>query len=163
MSIKNINKLEGWNTVEDVENKLGVKKSTAYLYLHRLYKSGHVIQKIRKAGGAIYLISKTPSKYRHQGMYEGTDLIAPVQEFSMEKIPYEQKIAFFLKKYKDEKNTRYNIEAKKIIRKIKNWKLLYRYLKLYNSKEAFKHLYIESRKSIKKIPKMPKRYKNLLD
>ncbi|MBI5332724.1 MAG: hypothetical protein HZB65_04070 [Candidatus Aenigmarchaeota archaeon] len=50
----------------------------------------------------------------------------------------------------------------KIVGKIKDWKLLYRYLKAYDSKEAFGKLYKSARKNIRKIPRMPKTYKRLL-
>ena len=162
MNTKSLAELRGWNTVEDVEQKLGIKKSTAYLYLHWLNKSGHVAQKIKKSRGTMYLISNVPMKYRHGGMYEGTDMVAPVQEFSKETIPYEQKIAFFLKEYKENNNTRYYNEAKKMIRKIKDWKMLYRFLKLYKSGNIFGQLYLDSRHSVKKVPRMPKKYRNLV-
>lgn len=157
-----LKKLEGWNTVEDVERKLGIRKSTAYLYLHRLGKSGHIAQKVKKPRGTAYLISMVPIKYGHYGMYEGTDLLAPSHEFSKEKISCEQKIAFFLKKFGEEKNIRYYNEAKKMTKKIKNWKLLYKFLKAYKSAAAFRQLYIDSRSSIKKVPRMPKLYRRLL-
>ena len=155
-------KLEGWNTVEDVRRKLGIKKSTAYFYLHRLGRSGHIVQKVKKPRGTIYLISSIPIPYRHYGMYEGTDMVAPSQQFSKGKICPEQKIAFFLKKFDAEKNTRYYNEAKKIVRNIKDWKALYRFLKAYKSADAFRKLYIDARGSVKKVPRMPKLYKRLL-
>mgnify|MGYP001592326928 CR=1 FL=1 len=155
-------KPEGWNTVDDVERKLGVRKSTAYFYLHKLDRSGHIAQKIRKPRGALYLISSTPIKYRHYGMYEDTGMVAPSQEFSKTKVSCEQKIAFFLKKYREENNTRYYIEAKKMVRKIKDWKLLYRFLKAYKSREEFKILYMDARLHVRKMPSMPKRYLKLL-
>ena len=156
-------KIKGWNTVEDVQNKLGITKSTAYLYLHKLSKSGHVIQKIKKPRGTMYLVSAVPIKYKHYGMYEDTNMVAPAQEFSKEKIAWEQKIAFFLKKYKEEHNTRYYNEAEKMVRKIKDWKLLYRFLKLYGVRREFIDVYLNSRRNIKKVPRMPKLYKRLLN
>ncbi len=160
--MRNLKRLEGWNTVEDVEQKLGIKKSTAYLYLHKLGKSGHIVQKVKKPRGTMYLISAFPVKYTHSGMYEGTDMVAPSQEFSKEKVSHEQKIAFFLKKFREEDNTRYYSEAKKMVKKIRDWKLLYRFLKAYQSRDAFKEMYLDARSSIKKVPKMPRLYKRLL-
>jgi len=163
MNISNLAKIKGWNTVEDVQNKLGITKSTAYLYLHKLSKSGHVVQKVKKPRGTMYLVSTVPMKYKYHGMYEGTDLVASSQEFSKEKIAWEQKIAFFLKKYKEERNTRYYNEAEKMVRKIKNWKMLYRFLKLYGVKNEFIEMYLNSRRKVKKVPRMPKLYKRLLN
>ena len=157
-----LDKIKGWNTVEDVENKLGITKSTAYLYLHKLSKSGNVVKKVKKPRGTMYLISNVPTKYKHYGMYEGTNLVAPVQEFSKEKVAWEQKIAFFLKKYKEENNIRYYNETKNMVRKIKDWKLLYRFLKLYGVRREFQRLYSNSRRTVKKVPRMPKIYKRLL-
>ncbi len=155
-------RLEGWNTIEDIADKLKIRKSTAYLYAHKLFKQGFVIQKIKKPRGTMYLISPTPSKYRHYGMYEKSDIVAPELELTKEEVSVEQKIPFFLYKYKQDKNTRYYAEAKKDIRKIKSWKRLYRFINAYNVAKEFKSLYEDSRKTVKKAPRMPLRYKKLI-
>lgn len=163
MSLRNIaNKLKGWNTVDDIRNKLKIKKSTAYVYICRLNKNGFVTQKVKRPRGTMYLISPIPIPAKHFGMYEKTEFVVPEIEFTTKEITSEQKIAYFLFKFKKEKNVRYYKESRKLIRGIKNWKRLYRYLKAYDVKEEFKKIYLESRKKIKKIPRMPKRYKRFL-
>jgi hypothetical protein len=155
-------KLKGWNTVKDIENKLKVKRSTAYVYITRLNKSGFVNQKVKRPRGTMYFISPIPNLAKHFGIYEKTEFVAPEIEFTNKEITPEQKIAYFLSKFKKERNLRYFEESKRLIRGIKNWKRLYRYLKAYGVKEEFKKLYTVSRKKIKKVPRMPKRYKKFL-
>lgn len=156
------NKLAGWSTIDDLVDKLKIRRSTAYKYVSILNKKRFIIQKIKRPRGTMYQISKIPTISKHLGMYEKTEFVAPELEFSKEKITPEQKIAFFLSKYKSEKNRRYYDEALKLIRKIKNWKRLYKYLKSYNAVKSFGKIYIKSRKTMKKIPKIPVRYKKLI-
>lgn len=163
MNWRNIaNELKGWKSLEDIIKTLKIKKSTAYVYLHKLDKMGFVLQKVKRPRGTMYLISPLPKSAEHYGVYEGTEFVTTEMEFTKKEITPEQKIAFFLNKFKEKKNTRHYNQAMRLIRGIKNWKRLYRYLKAYNVKEEFKKLYLESRKNIKKIPKMPKRYQRLL-
>ena len=160
--IKIANKLKGWKSVDEVRKTLGIKKSTAYFYLHKLDSLGFVIQKVKKPRGTMYRISPLSISTKHHGMYEKTELVAPELEFTKEEVKPEQKIAFFLSKFKEERNLRYYREAKNLIKKIKNWKRLYRYLKAYAVKKEFMKLYLESRKKVSKIPRIPERYKKLL-
>lgn len=156
------NKIAGWNTVSDISRKLNAKRSTVYVYLSKLNKSGFIIQKVKKPRGTMYLISSIPLVHKHFGMYEKTDLISHEIEITKKEVYPEQKIAFFLFQLKKEKNKRYLEEAKKNIRKIGNWKRMYRYIKAYKVGEEFKELYLMARKSMKKVPRVPKRYKKLL-
>jgi len=163
MELKKIaRKLEGWNTVEDVIKKLKIKRTTAYVYLSLLSKNGFVLQKVKKRGGTAYSISQLPSVHKRFGMYENTNFISPELEFTKKEVLPEHKIAFFLWKTKTGGTHRYYNEAIKLVRKIKRWKTLYRYLKVYNVKKEFKNLYSQARRSVKKIPRMPDRYKKLL-
>ncbi len=155
-------KIKGWNTISDISDKLNVKTGTAYVYVHRLDKGGFVIQKIKKPRGTVYLIDPIPALSKNRGMLEDTDIVGYEMEFAKNKISYEHKIAYFLSQYKKEKNKRFYDSAKTIIRYIKNWKKLYRYLKAYSVSSEFKMLYQESRSSVKKIPRMPDRYKKML-
>jgi predicted transcriptional regulator len=159
--IKIANKLKGWKTVDQVRKILGVKKSTAYVYLHKLDKLGFVVQKVKRPRGTMYRISPLPTSKKHHGMYENTDLVVSELEFTKKEVKPEQKIAYFLSKFKKEKNLRYFEEAKNLLTKIKNWKRLYRYLKAYEVKKEFIKLYLQSRK-VKRLPRLPKRYKKLL-
>jgi hypothetical protein len=95
-------------------------------------------------------------------LYEKTSLISHEIETTKEEISPEQKIAFFLSQFKKEKNMRYFGEARKNIRKIKNWKKMYKFIKAYKVANEFKELYVNARKVMKKVPRMPKRYKKLL-
>ena len=156
------NKLKGWNTISDISEKLNIKKSTSYFYIHRLNKKGFILQKIKKPRGTMYLIDSIPSFSENHGMLKNTEIVTSEIEFSKNEIPSEHRIAYLLRKSKDENNQRYINEAKKLVRSIKNWKKLYRYLKAYKIIEEFKQLYIESRKEIKKVPSIPKRYKRLI-
>lgn len=160
--VKIADELKGWKDIDEVRKTLGIKKSTAYVYLHKLDNLGFVIQKVKKPRGTMYRISPLPISPRHYGMYEKTDLVAPELEFTKKEVKPEHKIAYFLSKFKKEKNLRYHSEAEKFIRKVKNWKELYRYLKAYEVKKEFMKLYLESRKKISKIPRIPERYKKLL-
>jgi len=159
---KLVNKLTGWNTIDDIMNKLKIRRSTAYRYVSILNKKRFIVQKIKRPRGTMYQISKTPALSKHLGMYEKTELMVSELEFSKEEIAPEQKIAFFLSKYENEKNRRYYEQALKLVRKIKNWKRLYRYLKSYNVVKSFGGIYIKSRKTMKKIPRIPVKYKKLI-
>ena len=160
---KTAGRLKGWKSVEDIQKTLGVKKSTAYLYAHELDKRGFAIQKIKKPRGTLYLFSSAPSEHKHFGVYEKSELIAPEFETSAKPSKAEQKICFFLKQWKERKNIRYYNEAKRIFRNAKDWKLLYRYAKAYSVKREIAQLYADARKTVKKIPRMPERYKKLLE
>lgn len=154
-------KLEGWNTVSDVAEKLKVRRSSVYVYLSMLNKTGYVTQKIKKPRGTAYEISRFPASYKRFGMYEDTDFIAPEPEFTKEKVSPEHKIAFFLHQTKIGGTVRNYNEALKLVKKIKNWKSLYRYLKVYKAQKEFCRLYLDARKR-ERTPHMPKRYKVLL-
>jgi hypothetical protein len=82
-------------------------------------------------------------------------------EFSHREVANEQKIAYFLSRFASEKNRRYYEECKRIVRRIKDWKLLYRYVKAYDVREEFKDLYKEMRRKMR-VPRMPLRYRKLL-
>lgn len=159
---KTAERLEGWRSVDDIQKILKVKKSTAYLYAHELDKKGFVIQKIKKPRGTLYLVSPIPSKHKHFGIYEKSELVAPELEVSKKPARAEQKICFFLKQYREQKNIRYYNEAKRIFRNAKDWKLLYRYAKAYSVKREITQLYDDARKTIPKIPRISERYKKLL-
>ena len=156
------NKLKGWNTISDISKKLKVKKTTAYVYVNKLDKMGFIIQKIKKPRGTMYMIDPIPMFLENKGMLNDTEFVSSDIEFSKNKIKYEHKISFFLKEFKERDNIRYKEEAKKLLRKIKNWKKLYRYLKAYDVVDEFNKLYKESFGKIKKIPSIPKRYKKLI-
>ncbi len=160
---KTAERLEGWRSVDDIQKILKVKKSTAYLYAHELDKKGFVIQKIKKPRGTLYLVSPIPSEHKYLGIYEKSELVAPEFEVSKKPAKAEQKICFFLKQYKEQKNIRYYNEAKRIFRNAKDWKLLYRYAKAYSVEKYLAQLYDDARKTMPKIPRMPERYKKLLD
>jgi len=162
MNRKIATKLSGWNTVDDICKKLGVKRSVAYKYVHYLDEKGFVIQKIKRPRGTMYQISPRPAIAKHFGIYEGTEFVAPEIEFSEEKITEEQKIAVFLSKYKKEHNRRFYDYAVRFTKKISNWKRLYRYLKGYNVVKDFARAYVEARAKIPKTPKIPLRYKKLI-
>jgi ribosomal protein S25 len=155
-------KIVGWNTVEDICRKLNIKRSTAYVYLSKLNKLNFIVQKVKRPRGTMYLISSVPVPYKHLGLYEKTDLISHEIETTKKEISPEQRIAFFLFKFKTEKNTRYFEEAKKSMHKIKNWKRMYRFVKAYKVANEFKELYTGARKVMKKLPRMPKRYEKLV-
>jgi len=156
------NKLKGWNSLDDIRKKLRIKKGSAYVYVHKLNKMGFIIQKVKKPRDTMYLINPLPSHGKHFGMYENTELIASEIEFTKKEIPTEQKIAYFLSLFNKNNNLRYYEESKRLIRSIKNWKRVYKYIKAYDVKKLFKKLYLEARNEMKKIPKMPERYKKLL-
>ena len=155
-------KLEGWNTISDIAGKLKVKKGTAYVYVNKLDKKDFVIQKIKRPRGTMYLINPIPVLLENRGMLDDTDLVHSELEFSKKEIPSEHKIAFFLKESKERNNARYEEEARKSLRSIKNWKRMYRYLKAYGVVGEFKALYEGSLGKVKKLPSMPKRYKRLI-
>lgn len=157
-----VGKISGWNTVDDVCRKLNIKRSTAYVYLSKLNKSNFIVQKVKRPRGTMYLISSIPVPYKHLGMYEKTSLVSHEIETTEKEISAEQKIAFFLSQFKTEKNRRYLEEAKKNVRKIKNWKKMYKFIKAYKVASEFRELYVNARESMKKVPRMPKRYKKLL-
>jgi predicted RND superfamily exporter protein len=157
-----VSKITGWNTVEDICRKLNIKRSTAYVYLSKLNRSNFIVQKVKRPRGTMYLISSTPVPYKHFGMYEKTDLVSHEIEMTKKEVTPEQKIAFFLSQYKAEKNVRYFEEARKNMRKIKNWKRMYKFIKAYKVENEFRKLYINARKVMKKVPRIPKRYEKLL-
>lgn len=156
-------KLSGWQSVEDVQKALKISKGSAYVYLHELASAGYVHQKIKKPRGTFYLIRQFPKPLTHTSMLAGTELASDVEEHSSEEIAAEQRVPFLINQYVKTNNSRYKFEAQRFIRKVKNWQLLYRYAKAYQVKPQLAEFYGECRKSVKKCPRMPDRYKRLLN
>ncbi|MBD3155548.1 MAG: hypothetical protein GF368_02735 [Candidatus Aenigmarchaeota archaeon] len=156
------NKLKGWNTISDICEKLNIRRSSAYLYVHKLNKKGFVIQKIKKPRGTMYLIDSIPKPLEKDGMLDDTEIMSSELEYSKNEIQPEHKISFLLKESNEKNNIRFRKEAKKLLRSIKNWKRLYRYLKAYDVIDEFREIYKESLGKIKKLPSIPKRYKKLI-
>lgn len=154
-------KLRGWNSISDIARKLKITKASAYVYITRLAKRNLILSKIKKPRGTMYYISELPAPQKEAGLLHSTDLISEGLEFSNKKISAEHRIAYLLCRYKSTKNIRYYEEAKKFVRRIKDWKNLYRYNAAHAVKKLFGKFYNDCRKTISKVPRMPLRYRRL--
>jgi len=160
-----VNKLQGLNTIEDIENKLNVKRATAIKYVHLLRKEGLVETKRGKGKKRLYRITTTPQiKIGNPGLYEILNENSPIKIWE----PYEHRIIGRKLTIEEviawaasEMDLRIHIAVLALFKKVKNWQRLYNYAKLYKVRRKIGALYDVAR-TILKVKKMDKKIRNRL-
>ncbi len=159
-------KIEGLNTIETIQKKLNIKRSTAIKYIHLLRKKGLIETKIGRNKIHLYKISKTPIiKIGNPGYYETLNknskikINEPYEHRVIGKtISIEETIAWAA----STNNIRIHISVLNLFNKVKDWSNLYKYAKQFNVRRKVGALYDISR-TILKTKKMDLRIrKNLL-
>jgi len=161
-----INAIEGTGTIEDVQEKLKIDRAKAVYILHRLRKLGYIktkylpnkkriysISPLNKLGGVSYLESF------NNNMPNASLRISDKEDYFVHgrKIRAEDELIYALKKG----TVRYVISSLFLFRKIEDWSYLYRLAKKENLARQISALYEVARIFIKKIRKMPKRFRRL--
>ncbi|MEK6891533.1 MAG: hypothetical protein AABX03_05355 [Nanoarchaeota archaeon] len=155
--------LEGYETIETLSKKLMIDRAKAIYVIHRLRKLGFVKTSYGVGKKRVYYIS-LKNKQKGISYTEIINKFAPVGLVSSEpyyihgRIPsYEETLIYAIKK----KDIRYLIASLALFRKITNWSLLYRLAKKEDLVNEVVALYEVSRKVVKKVKRMPKRFINL--
>jgi hypothetical protein len=161
-----INAIEGTGTIEDVQEKLKIDRSRAIYILHRLRRLGYIktkylpnrkriysISPLNKLGGVSYLESF------NNNMPNASFRISGKEDYFVhgKKIRVEDELIYALKKG----TVRHVISCLFLFRKIKDWSYLYGLAKKENLARQISALYDVARIFIKKIRKMPKRFRRL--
>jgi len=148
-----LKKLEGLNTIDLVQKKLNVKKSTAIKKVHELRKLGYV----ETSGGGkqprFYWIYRAKiTRGGNPGLYEVINKNSPIKL----RLPYENRI--FGRKLSVEEaivravksnNFRLILASLALFNKIENWSRLYQYAKKENVRRKIGALYDVARRIIK--------------
>ncbi len=149
--------LRGYQTVDEIMQKIGVSRNMAIYYVHRLRKMDLVKTMRGREGKRVYLIL---TKNRYKGYIDMINRKAPekVTELKPQYVhgrepTAEESLLYAIRK----KDVRVLTAALSLFRQITDWKSLF----AMAGKESRKvcALYEMARKSIPKIRKMPVRYK----
>jgi len=158
-------KIEGLNTIETIQKKLNIKRSTAIKYIHLLRKKGLIETKVGRNKIRLYKISRTPNiKIGNPGYYDILNSNSKIKinepyehRVIGRKISIEETIAWAA----STNNIRIHISVLALFNKVKNWPGLYKYAKLFNVRRKIGALYDVSR-SILKTRKMDLRIRKKL-
>jgi hypothetical protein len=155
--------LEGYQTVQTVENRLNVNRARAIYLLYKLKKMGFVKTKYSSDKKRVYDISPM-NAVGGTSYLEIINKHSPIKLAESEvhrihgrKVTIEEVIIYAIK----QKNVRFTIACLSLYKKIKNWSELYRMAKKEEKVREVAALYDIARLFIPKIPRMPKRFKNL--
>ncbi len=154
--------LEGIYTIETLCKRLNIDRKKAVYVIHRLRKLGFVKTSYTAKKQRLYAISLT-NKQKRISYTDRINEVSPIQLASSNpyyihgKIPsYEETLIYAIK----QKDIRYLIASLSLFRKISNWPLLYNLAKKENLTSQIMALYEVSRKIVKKVKRMPKRFIN---
>lgn len=163
-TIRLVRELEGLQTVETVQKKLMIKRSTALKYISLLKKKGYV----KTLGGGrqvrMYQISPWREKEKGMGFYEIINRYSPI------KLAVEKEIKVVGRKLSVEEIIAWAIEkgefrtilaALALFRKVKNWSRLYQKAKEKKARRKVGALY-EVAKGIMKVRKIDRRIEKKL-
>jgi len=165
-SINLLKKLEGLQTVESIQKKLNIARSTAVKYVHLLKKSGFV----ETSGGGkqprFYRIGLLKSKrLGNPGVYDIINKHSPIKLRAIESRIVGKKLTIeeTLVRAIESREFRTILASLALFNHIKDWGLLYKLAKEKNIRKKVGALYDTARRMIK-IRKMDKRiYKKLLE
>lgn len=158
-----LEKLQGYVTIPVVQGTLHINRNKAIYLIHRLRKKGYVQTKYRSDKKRVYLI------YPENALGGETylDIInkdSPIKIASWDehrvygkKIREEEALIYAIKR----KSVRYIIACLALFRKISDWSLLYRLAKKHDLVREVAALYDVARLVVKKVRRMPKRFRNL--
>ena len=156
-------KLEGFHSIEDVQELLNVNRARAIHLMHTLRNKGFVKTKRTSAGKRYYHIS-FGNAVGGTSYIEVLNKYAPVPLASFEThklygkvISVEETLIYALKK----DDIRHVIASLSLFKHIKNWSLLYNLAKKEGLNREICALYDVAKKTVKKIRRMPDRFKKL--
>ncbi len=161
-----INALEGSGTIEDVQEKLKIDRAKAIYILHRLRKLGYIRTKYLPNKKRIYSISPLNKlegvsylEAFNNNMPNASLRISDKEDYFVHgrTIKAEDLLIYALKKG----TVRYVISSLFLFRKIEDWSYLYRLAKKENLSRKISALYEVARIFIRKVRKMPKRFRRL--
>lgn len=156
--------LEGTRTIDDVQEKLKIDRSKAIYLLHRLRKLGYIRTQYLPNKKRIYSISPLNKQNRisyleafNKNMPNASLRISDNEDYFVHgrKLKAEDELIYALKKH----TIRYVISSLFLFRKIENWSRLYNLAKKENLTRQISALYDVARIFIRKVRKMPKRFK----
>ena len=167
MEYKNVlDVIEGTWSIDSVQHKLKIDKAKAIYLLHRLRKLGYIrtnylpnkkriysISLLNKQNGISYLESF------NQNMPNPSLRISDTEDYFVHgrKIKAEDQLIYALKK----DSVRFIISSLFLFRKIEDWSYLYRLAKKENLTRQISALYEVARIFIKKVRRMPLRFRRL--
>jgi len=158
--------IEGTRTIDDVQEKLKIDRSKAIYLLHRLRRLGYIrttylpnkkriysISLLNKQNGISYLDSF------NKNMPNASLKISDDKDYFVHgrKLKAEDELLYALKK----RTIRYILSSLFLFRKIEDWSYLYNLAKKENLARQISALYDVARIFIKKVRKMPKRFRRL--
>ena len=158
--------LQGFYNLEDFADRLKVDKPKAIYVIHRLRKLGFVKTIYGSKNKRLYNISlrnkqkgvSYTDKINEATSNPGIQIMSSNPYYVYGRvISYEEALIYAIK----QKDVRYIIASLALFRKIKDWSLLYKLAKKENLTKEVVALYEISRKVIKKVRRMPKRFLNL--
>ena len=158
--------LQGFYNLEDFADRLKVDKPRAIYVIHRLRKLGFVKTIYGSKNKRLYNISlrnkqkgvSYTDKINEATSNPGIQIMSSNPYYVYGRvISYEEALIYAIK----QKDIRYIIASLALFRKIKDWSLLYKLAKKENLTKEVVALYEISRKVIKKVRRMPKRFLNL--
>ena len=158
--------LQGFYNLEDFADRLKVDKPKAIYVIHRLRKLGFVKTIYGSKNKRLYNISlrnkqkgvSYTDKINEATSNPGIQIMSSNPYYVYGRvISYEEALIYAIK----QKDIRYIIASLALFRKIKDWSLLYKLAKKENLTKEVVALYEISRKVIKKVRRMPKRFLNL--
>jgi len=156
--------IEGTRTIDDVQEKLNIDRSKAIYILYKLRKLGYIRTKYLPNKKRIYSISLLNKQNRvsylesfNNNMPNASLKINDTENYFVygRKLKAEDELIYALKKSK----IRYVISSLFLFRKIKDWSYLYRLAKKENLTRQISALYDVARIFIRKVRKMPKRFR----
>jgi len=161
-----IRAIEGTRTIDDVQEKLKIDRAKAIYLLYRLRKLGYIktkylpnkkriysISPLNKLGGISYL------EAFNNNMPNASLKISDKEDYFVhgKTIKAENLLVYALRK----STVRFAISSLFLFRKIEDWSYLYRLAKKENLTRQISALYEVARIFIKKVRKMPKRFRRL--
>ena len=161
-----INIIEGNRTIDEVQEKLKIDRARAIYILHRLRRLGYIRTKYLSNKKRVYSITPL-NKQKGVSYLEVFNNKMPNASFRIrDKEDYfvhgrtimeEDLLIYALKKG----TVRYVISSLFLFRNIKDWSYLYRLAKKEGVERKISALYDIARLFIKKVRKMPKRFRRL--
>lgn len=161
-----IDTLEGTRTIESVQEKLKIDRAKAIYLLHRLRRLGYIRTKYLPNKKRVYSITPL-NKQEGVSYLEAFNKNMPNSAFKINDkedyfvhgrtIKAEDLLMYALNKG----TVRYITSSLFLFRKIENWSYLYRLSKKEDLTRKISALYEVARLFIKKVRKMPKRFKRL--
>ena len=154
--------IQGFYTLETFAQRLRINKTKAIYILYRLRKLGLVETSYGAGKKRLYYISLR-NKWNGKSYTEMINENSPIQLASSSphyvhgRIPsYEELLIYAIK----QRDIRYLIASLGLFTKIKNWSRLYKLAKKEELLAQIVALYEVAKKFVRKIKKMPKRFKN---